>query len=198
LLFLLDVYFQGLDVTQMASMASIGGEQVGIWQPYLALPEATSFEITDHYLRLFAFPGESHFVGSKVLFFQHYIVTLGQPNLNYAKYPDDAQTISFRLFSFAQSGRVLSLGPMADVPDITLFLDATGVPALTQNPLWTYIGSSVTFGAKRFNQYFGKRATCNISIMIQRQSTGIVTRLALPMLLLVVLGAATFWADLAG
>jgi hypothetical protein len=143
-------------------MASIGGQQVGIWTPALALPEATSVQITDHYLKLYPYPQSNDYAGSTVLMLQHYIVTLGQPNLNYIDYPDDIQTISFRFFSFALTSIQLNLVPSN--PPVTLFLDAAGVPALDQNPLWTYIDSGATFDDNLFNEHFGKSS--HIAIML--------------------------------
>jgi hypothetical protein len=77
-------------------------------------------------------------------------------------------------------------------PAVSFFLNSENTPSFQSNPLWQYNGWTSTI----FDQAYAGlvKSEVLISISISRVSLGLVTRLALPMLLLVILAGFNFWA----
>jgi hypothetical protein len=96
-----------VDATPFTEANTINGNQIGIWTPALAIPEATDVQITDHYLRLFPYHPNGYSLGSEILFLQHYIVTIVQPDFDYYDYPDDRQVRALLLPSFIDHRTIL-------------------------------------------------------------------------------------------
>jgi hypothetical protein len=137
-----------LEITEFVMMNSIQGDQIGIWTPSLSFPDATNLDIEHFFMKLF--PGQHNEQKSTVQLFSHYVVTFIQPSFNYRNYPNDVQTVVFRFFSFALSSEQIRFIPINNRPDVSNALDARGAPAITFNPVWTYLGSSAQFGIQSF------------------------------------------------
>lgn len=184
-----DEYTQkGIDITDLLSAG-----EIAVWMPTIVYPEATSFEITTSYARLSQ--------NGKIAILQHVIATFIQPSFNYAAYPDDRQDITIRFFPFALNSQQIQFGGQISTCCgqnylVSEFEDSFGQQAIEQNPIWTFISTSLTLAPKAaFSTEFQQRSIGFLHIIVQRKANGIVYRLALPMLLLTVIGTASFWAD---
>ena len=123
---------------------------------------------------------------------RHISLTTSQTSFNYVNYPLDTQTIAIRFESYAFPSTLLSLAWAS--PPLQLYNDGDGV-AFTQNPLWTYQSYSLAVNQvdnslTRTPRYFTQ---ASLYLYISRQSGGIIVRLAVPFLVIVLLGACSFW-----
>ena len=197
-----------IELTPLIGADLITGDSFNLWKPAISYPEAISNDETDFYLRL-SNPWNPS-LGSLVSYLSHRVITLVQTDFNYKTYPDDKQVITFRFFPFIDGANRLRFkaGYMfstttkefgtqpAGTLDVTYFYDPLGKRSIEQNPIWQYESMSMVIKEVTFHPFFAPRSTATVSITMVRISTGIVKRLALPMFLLTVLGATTFWSDL--
>lgn len=129
----------------------------------------------------------------QVRFNSHYVVTLLQSGFDYRKYPNDKQTINLDFFAFSLFSSQIRFNPV----DVSyMYASPTNYEnAFAQNPLWTFISFDSSEGVSSPGPIYSDRPYGSVQIAIQRKPDGIVLRLAVPVFLLVVLAALSFWAD---
>ena len=124
---------------------------------------------------------------------RHLKLELSQTDFNYASYPMDSQTISLQFSSYAFPSQLLNL--LWASPPIQLYNSGNGAD-FTKNPQWTYDSYSTTTN-QIDNSLSSTPRYCSqatLYVNITRESGGIIVRLAIPTLLLVFMGACSFWA----
>jgi hypothetical protein len=181
------IYDYGVDITQASTIENIQGARPLIWLPDIIYPDATAQENNPYYIRLFP---EGY-----VMNLIHYRMTIAQPEFNYEQYPCDSHHIKIRFFSFTLNTRQLNL-----VPSYYGLLDFSETPDsqtefFGMNPLWKLGDASAKLLNWRLNTGYSYRSSYEADIEIARRPNGIIIRLALPILMLALLGGLNFWAD---
>lgn len=129
--------------------------------------------------------------GGQLSYSRHFTVDLLQSTFDYRKFPMDEQTINLRWISYAYTTSWLM--QYLSNPPVTFFPTSSNDPSFTTNPVWTYESSSgyvhlLTYSAGNV------KSEAVVNVMIKRNPSGVVTRLAVPLFLLAVLGGIIFWA----
>lgn len=107
--------------------------------------------------------------------------------VEYSDYPDDSQVINIPVESFAFKTNLLNISFTGEhqLAGFSL-LPSVEVPSSDISPLWTYEGSSTEI--LYYDPAVPGFSRGVVYMTIQRQSTGIVYRLALPIMMLLLLG----------
>jgi hypothetical protein len=115
-----------------------------------------------------------------------------QPTLNLRKYPQDDQTVHIRFGSYTYNREYFAMGyPQPDSKVVTYNSNYDGSKTLFDNPIWHYDNTT-------FDLYTSSSGFINAiyHVHFTRIGSGIITRLVLPITLLLVLAALTFWAPM--
>jgi len=116
-------------------------------------------------------------------------VQLVQPGFQFDDYPNDAQDILIRYAIVNYDAAELQLFPL----DLTCSYLSNGKCSFSTNPLWTWDQNGSTC-----NVYYDKKdmiwpAYTEFSVRVNRQGSGLIVRLILPITLLLLLSGLTFW-----
>ena len=181
----------GVDISQASLVSDANGQQLQIWLPNILFSEAISFESSCFYLKVLP--------GGLIRWAQHIIVTLSQSEFKYYDYPGDTQVIKMRMYSFVLNYHQLNfVGPDSalgnELVSLSLGPDYATYGFL-QNPIWNFSEAYATTGTLAFSSVYTPRSTVMVYVVLKRYPSGIVLRLAFPILLLVMLAAIAFWAD---
>jgi hypothetical protein len=118
-------------------------------------------------------------------------VTLVQPGFNFRAYPNDEQSITIRYAIVNYDAYQLQIYPQG----IYCSILSTGDCAFSQNPVWQWNENSdsctVYYDPKGNSPIWPSYAEFQLSI--SRQGDGLIVRLVLPITLLLILSALTFW-----
>lgn len=113
-----------------------------------------------------------------------------QPTLNLRQYPQDNQVVHLRFGSYTYNRQYFAMGfPKPDSAVVTYTTNYDGSNTLFDNPIWEYDKSTFelyTSGSGFINAIY--------HIHFTRLGSGIIIRLVLPITLLLILAALTFWA----
>ena len=159
--------------------------QLNIWLPDLDFSDAQT--VTELQVSLRLKPN------GLIYWSRHLSLTLSQTTFNYADYPLDSQTIALRFESYAFPTTLIQLAWAS--PPVQLYNSGSGVD-FAKNPVWSYdsyytaidqVDNSLTNNDPR---YFTE---ATLYIKITRMSGGMIVRLVIPTLLLVIMGACSFW-----
>ena len=183
----------GVDITQAFYEQNINQDALRFWLPDIFFPEVSDETTTSE--SLLAFP-LGIFVWTR-----HMIIEFLNSDLKYTNYPDDEQTIALRYLSFALPTNQLQMYLPNDIPSVIFFNNVAGQKAFTTNSIWEFIDANAyTQNPSREIDYQGTsydfeyRSFSVLEFRIKRNSTGIVTRLAFPIFLLIFLAGLIFWA----
>jgi hypothetical protein len=132
---------------------------------------------------------------------RHYITTLMQANMNFMQYPDDRQNFTIRVQSYAYTSSALEIypqNPALVLIDNAILCSDTNPECLEVlgNQIWTFkdYSSSVLVENQPLPGYPDRAFwTVYVSLGFERQSQGIVFRLALPVLILLVIVGISFY-----
>ena len=177
----------GVDVTQALAVTNTDNSTStpAIWLPDLFFPDATSATTSQQFVRISP--------GGNVLWSRHITLTLVQSAFNYKDFPADRQTIKIRFTSYGHTADWLQ--QHVGSPALSYFLNAVGEKSFTTNSLWYVKGwAASAYNAYASNMPGSMKSHMNYDIAIQRQSGGLVFRLAVPTMLIGLLGALAFWA----
>ena len=185
-----------IDITQLVSTPVAQGIRPLIWLPDVVFPDSQAAPVTtQQYIRLYP--------GGEIRYMRHIIISLLQSSFSYENYPHDEQKIIIRFYSLTMySSQLMFVAPTEaapsgiDQPGFSFANNYNGDVSFAQNPLWNLVDSSLTYTSMAINQYFGSRSTCLITITVSRKQSGLVNRMAVPVLFLVLLAGMVFWADL--
>lgn len=137
--------------------------------------------------------------GGKLFWSQHVILKVLQPNFDLHDYPLDSQQIRLKFGSYSQSMNTINLG--FKIPPVEYVIEPSdGEVNFQKNPIWyheegdvhayVYI-SDYTTDPKSPQLY----QELELVLDITRQADGMMTRFALPILMLLFLAGLTFWAS---
>lgn len=131
---------------------------------------------------------------------RHLLLELSQSSFDYHDYPMDKQQIVISFESYGLPANYLSL--KLGTPPITYIKNGNGDINFQQNPIWMHEEDAYEAAVKTadYQQDFDGvviiRQFQNIRILmdVARVHDGIMVRLAFPVLLLIFIGAITFWS----
>ncbi len=183
----------GVDITQAFYEQNINQDALRFWLPDIFFPEVSDLNVNSE--SLLAFP-LGVFVWTR-----HMIIEFLNSDLEYKSYPDDEQTVSLRYLSFALPTNELRLYLPTEYPAVAFFKNVAGQQAFSTNSIWEFIDAtaytdnpSAPVEYQGISYDFEYRSFSVLQFRIRRNSTGIVTRLAFPIFLLIFLAGLIFWA----
>eukprot|EP00603_Paraphysomonas_imperforata_P003530 CAMPEP_0114413612 /NCGR_PEP_ID=MMETSP0103-20121206/948_1 /TAXON_ID=37642 ORGANISM="Paraphysomonas imperforata, Strain PA2" /NCGR_SAMPLE_ID=MMETSP0103 /ASSEMBLY_ACC=CAM_ASM_000201 /LENGTH=460 /DNA_ID=CAMNT_0001581699 /DNA_START=129 /DNA_END=1511 /DNA_ORIENTATION=+ len=129
---------------------------------------------------------------------RHIIATILQPDFDLSHYPNDNQDIVLTFESYGLTQGVMGL--VFTDPPVGYVIDINKDIVFSKNPIWyhredeyeTAVFVNDYTNIPEFPRLF---VVLQLSLRIQRAGRGILVRFALPILILLLLSAATFWAD---
>lgn len=174
---------QGIDITSALTTQNYNGEQLGIWTPDFIFPDASNIETTDLMVRLFP--------NGTIWHMRRMVMTLTESAFNYQKYPHDTLSILLRFYSFSYSNESLVIvhPPPGTYPSVSLSKGQNGGHAIATQPVWLFNNVTFTILQQEFNKFFAPRYWGVVDISVTRRPQGLIFRLAVPVLLLVVMGS---------
>jgi hypothetical protein len=178
----------GIDVSQALGITTEDGSaNPQMWFPDVYFPDALSMDVTSQLVRLHP--------GGSMEWSRHVSVTMLEPEFSYENYPNDVQDIILRFQSYGLSTDYTLIA--FKNPPVVLFKTYTGGFSFTMNPIWNYLGFSAAVEIEDNGTpgYPRLRSVGVIHILVQRQPDGLVLRLAMPVLLLAMIAALAFWAE---
>jgi len=129
-----------------------------------------------------------------VFWSRHLVLTVTQPIMDFRNYPMDKH--SFRIhFEAYQLNTDLLVFEFA-TPAVSLFVNEYG-HNFKKNALWNYIGYESTVQVINYgtDAYPINFSVGELSLILERNSDGMILRLAVPILLLLVLCGINFWSN---
>jgi hypothetical protein len=167
---------RGVDINMLLDAGAL-------WVPDIRFHDVTDLNVLISGIRINA--------SNWVFWTRHVLATFIQPKLNFQKYPADDQTFHLRYGSFIYDQNTLVMGFPVDSAILSLNRNFDNSFSFESNPLWKYNAekSSYTFYVSGSNFH-----NVIYNIALERQASGIIYRLMLPMTLIIILSGATFWA----
>lgn len=170
-----------------------------IWLPEVVFPDAQSIDVMSTTLTLT--PAKENFTtGAYDATFFIYEVTynlqLVQPGFNFKNYPHDEQDIILRYTVLNYDSSQIQIFPYgvfcSYLPD--------GECSFSKNPIWKWSNEVSEFSCTAYSDpkksgAYIEPSYAYYSIHIARQGMGIVVRLVLPLTLLLMISALTFWVS---
>eukprot|EP01031_Cornospumella_fuschlensis_P039969 gene39969-48689_t len=184
------IAINGINLYEVLGVEDIvTGQTPSIWTPDVLFPDSIEQEVNNGFLRILP--------NCWVQQSQHVIITLAQSSFKYFDYPLDEQMIMLRFFSYSLNSSYLQQEFRFPSTPITFWNDYKGEASFKLNPVWSYDSTNGYIGVEDNGAALGRvRSVAYDQIYISRQPTGIILRLALPILLLAILGALAFWMPL--
>jgi hypothetical protein len=167
-----DMLTYGVDISEAAGLTNVQGVQPAVWLPDIVFPDAISITKSEEYLKLYP--------TGQLRRMQHLVMTFSQSSMRYHDYPCDTQNITISFFSFTLTASQLVFQPIT-------------VSTLTTPPL-DAIGSEYTTWQLSPGLY--ERPFGIVTFRISRKTTGVLRRLCVPVLLIMLLCAMSYWSTL--
>ena len=188
-------YEVGVDISEAATITNVQGVQPLIWVPDIVFPDAISTTKSAQYLKLYP--------DGQICQMEHFVMTFSQAHMHYQDYPCDVQNITIRFFSFSLTSNQLTFVPYAgedatSAPPVDfIYPIGSSNPSFAQNPEWTLQGTDYSYAHWQLSAGFVSRPFGAVTFKVQRQSSGILQRLCLPILLIMILCALSYWGNAA-
>eukprot|EP00981_Chlorochromonas_danica_P012771 scaffold5387_cov251-Ochromonas_danica.AAC.21 len=166
--------FRGLDLTDV-----LKNQSLVTWMPEIRFPDASSIEEIAHLVQLNA---------SNIFYYARALdIVLVQPDFDFLIYPRDSQTVTIRftLYNFPQN--IANVG--FTTSPVLFNIDNEGTKSFLSNQLWSY--EKTTYYSYTANDYH----YVVYQIKLNREGTGIILRLVVPITMLILLAALSFWAS---
>ena len=188
------VYADGIDISEATTITNVQGVQPLIWLPDIIFPDAVSMTQSEEYIKLYS--------TGQLRRMQHLILTINQGTMTYEDYPCDTQNITIRYFSFSLTADQLIFQPITpdagavNPPVDVLYPVGSTTASFAENPEWRLISTAYEYVNWQLSQGFQARPFGIASFTIARKSEGILSRLVLPVLLIMILCGLSYWATL--
>eukprot|EP01038_Epipyxis_sp_PR26KG_P010978 gene10978-14746_t len=170
----------GLELTYLINRNDV---PLPVWMPDIRFHDAASLEFLSQTFRITK--------NYNLFWSRHILITLKQPKLFFANYPLDAQTIYIRFGSYAYNNKVFRMGFTNISVALTMNDNYDGSKQFKQNPEWNYVnydvGRTYTSASGFLNSIY--------KIHVVRRGSGIIARLIKPIVILLFIGALSFWAE---
>lgn len=183
----ISVYYDGIELYSYIFDAD---SPLPLWKPDLHFVDAKE---VDEFAALLKLRPGGQFYWSR-----HLTVTIMQADFYLKDYPSDSQNIKivFESYGFTQG----VMGLTFQDPPVGYITDKDSVTVFSKNPIWFHNKGDYTTTVYEndytdFPEFPRIFVALEISFEIERAGRGILVRYALPILILLLLSAATFWAD---
>ena len=193
-----EVYEHGVDISEAAGITNVQGVQPAVWVPDIAFPDAVSIVRTQQYLKLYP-TGELRHL-------EHLVLKLSQSTMDYHNYPCDIQNVTLSFYSFTLLANQLIFQPyeVTNTDDIEVIVSpvdliypqGSSTAAMNLNPIWQLLSTAYEYTTGKLSPGLSERPFGIISFRIKRRSTGILKRLCTPILLIMLLCAASYWSTI--
>jgi hypothetical protein len=167
---------------------------LNFWLPDTYILEAVSSDIQAEMVHLFQ--------DGSVWWSRHFVLVVKQGQFNLKQYPLDVQRFTLTLQSWAYATQYVVLFPFREKgPGLIRFnQDPTlKIDYIKEDPLWKYREAFTTVEEQRLGSFFDPNrnySTISIILEFERESYGILFRLALPILMFLFLVGFAFWSDI--
>lgn len=121
----------------------------------------------------------------RIFWSRHMVVTFQQSKINVDAYPSDHQYLHMRYGSYVYDQTVFSSGFLDEGSPISLNANYDKSFSFLENSLWTFDESKSSYGF--YTSASGYHNTV-FHLYLDREGAGIITRLILPMTMLILLG----------
>lgn len=164
--------------------------ELNIWRPDITFQSVNNKEILIESFKMFP--------NNQFYWARHMVATFTQPSMNYQNYPSDTQNFSIVIQSWGYSSYFIKLKYLNNQPVtyVSNYQSNDGQTNLEQNQIWTYQGY-VAYIEDILQPNFAnpdrKFSMIFVNLIFQRQSSGVITRLIVPLALLLLLSALTYW-----
>jgi hypothetical protein len=171
-----------------------GQDPLNFWLPDTYILEAVSSDIQAEMVHLFQ--------DGSVWWSRHFVLVIKQGQFNLKQYPLDKQRFTLTLQSWAYATQYVVLFPFREKgPGLIRFnQDPTlKIDYIKEDPLWKYRGASTNVEEQQLGSFFDPNrnySTISIILEFERESYGILFRLALPILMFLFLVGFAFWSDI--
>lgn len=188
------VYEYGIDVSEADGLTNVQGVQPAMWLPDIIFPDSIETTKTEEYLKLYP--------NGQIRRMQHLVMTFSQGRMQYQDYPCDTQTITISFFSFTLTTGQLVFQPVSAAddphllaPPVDLFYPVgSSTPAFATNPVWSLVDTGYDYVSWQLSPGFLVRPFGVVTFKISRKSRGIIMRLCVPVLLIMLLCALSYWS----
>jgi len=187
-------YEVGVDISEAATISNVQGVQPLIWVPDIVFPDAISITKSEQYLKIYP--------NGQIRRMEHFIMTFSQSSMNYQEYPCDSQNITIRFFSFTLTSDQLIFTPfdvasgLITPPVDFIYPQGTNNPSFAQNPEWNLESTDYSYVTWQLSPGFYPRPFGVVTFKLSRQSAGILQRLCMPILLIMLLCAFSWWGTM--
>lgn len=188
-------YEVGVDISEAATITNVQGVQPLVWVPDIVFPDAISSTRSAQYLKLYP--------NGQIRQMEHFVMTFSQAHMHYQDYPCDVQNITMRFFSFTLTSNQLVFTPFTGTTELStppvdfIYPIGSNNPSFAQNPEWTLVGTDYGYANWQLSPGFFSRPFGIVTFKVKRQSSGILQRLCLPILLIMILCALSYWGNAA-
>jgi hypothetical protein len=168
---------EGIELSRLVTNQN----ELNLWLPDLFFLEATDINMVDQLIKLLP--------NGTIFWSRHIVAELSQNNMKFEKYPVDDQHFAMTMRSFSYGNQFVTL---------QFINDEAVVPGNTAgNQLWDYQGYKSMISLLNSSPTDTNRlySTASIQLLFQRESRGIIYRLALPVMIFMIVVGASFWAD---
>jgi hypothetical protein len=172
---------------ELVNMIQNSNSALNIWMPDLFLQDATQMEVLSETVKLRP--------NGVIYWSRHVVATLAQTTFDYSKYPLDDQHVEIRYYSYSMTTTFLrqflrnpAVTYIVENSEINFGMNSVWSHEVNDYEAYVYAADQSQGSLKR---YFD---VVVVKMHVIRRSDGILIRLALPILILMVLGGLTFWA----
>lgn len=165
-------------------------DQLNMWTPDMYFYESTETEVINTLIKIK--PNGTLFWSRQM------IATFSNPQMPFRNFPKDTQNFSITIESFSYDNKLLTLYFINNKAVVLLDSLRTGKSIISTNQLWTYQSYAAEIKATEVPSPVNPDRTYStmyLNMAFERQSLGIIYRLALPILIFVVIVGVAFWSD---
>lgn len=178
--------YSGFDITTILT-----NQSTVLWRPEIVFPDAQGVEVMAETLTLLPY-NDVNGTYTTFLYEVTYDLLLVQPGFNFRRYPNDAQNLIVRFTAMNYDAKQLQLFPS----DIACSYLPDRSCSFSNNAIWIWkdeasFQSCTAYADQKASLIYP--AYVYYSVKIVRQGNGIIVRLVLPLTLLLLISALTFW-----
>ena len=178
------------DGIELINLISNGNNALSIWRPDLFLQDATEMQVQSETIKLRP--------NGVIYWSRHVIASLAQPHFYYSKYPLDRQSVRLIYYSYSMPDYYLKQYFRSSPITYVKNLGEGNQEHFTMNSVWSHTAGECLYKIVPVDDSQGALQrtflVAQIDLYVNRKSEGIIIRLAIPTLILMILGGLTFWA----